>query len=658
MIQFFHRLQTYLGGGIGPLGTASMRQAITDIRPPLVRLGDVSYLAIPHVGLELQSCGPKALPCAAPDLLPGEHKPVIVVSVDQESSQKTLLDWIDSFHPPKDDVFSQSFLTDTVIVQGNAQDFQRVRDAWLTLSPNPVTGSWAPSQVLLVESPERDIPNGPYFLGPGLQLYQAWRLYPDTQGSFVTSLFPSLRGAHEFYPLDVRLGGIWPAVAVPSRLYSKRTPSKPLAGLRFSIKDNFRLSGIMTTQSNRAWCELYNGKPENETAAYVKTLIDLGAVFVGKTIMCSFASSEEATDQWIDFHAPFNPRGDGYQSPSGSTTGGATGLAAYDWLDYSIGTDTTGSIRWPAAWCGLFGLRMTWKQGSLDGVYAACRFMDTIGLLSRSIDGMQALAKGTISSVGAKDDEKPLPTEILYPQDFFPMANSEQQVLVDRFVGDLEAYLGIKATKMSIAERWRQCPPDEADGKTIEEFLEKVAYNPFYYDGYHEFDDFRKEYEDKFGKPVYVGPYMRWKWDRGSEVTEAMKAKSLDDVGVYRRWFQANILRATQGGGTSAIMLIPCGNSVPKYRDDPNNSPGPVGAFTWNYIASVQGLPQLVSPIGHIPYESRVSRRVEQLPVVGTIIGAPGSDLLLVDVVKNALERAGRPTRVLTGRNMFPDPKL
>lgn len=127
---------------------------------------------------------------------------------------------------------------------------------------------------------------------------------------------------------------------MPSRLYNKRTPSKPLAGLQFSIKDNFRLSGMMSTQSNPAWCELHDGKPENEMAAYVKTLIDLGAVFAGKTTMCSFAPSEEATDEWIDFHAPFNPRGDGYQSPSGSTTGGATGLAAYDWLDYSVGTDS------------------------------------------------------------------------------------------------------------------------------------------------------------------------------------------------------------------------------------------------------------------------------------------------------------------------------
>lgn len=54
------------------------------------------------------------------------------------------------------------------------------------------------------------------------------------------------------------------------------------------------------------------------------------------------------------------------------------------------------------------------------------------------------------------------------------MANPEQQSLVDRFVSDLEAYLDVKATKMSIADRWRQCPPEEADGKTIQEYLDKV----------------------------------------------------------------------------------------------------------------------------------------------------------------------------------------
>lgn len=132
--------------------------------------------------------------------------------------------------------------------------------------------------------------------------------------------------------------GLWRQVAVPSRLYSPPTEHKPLAGKRISVKDNFKVAGIKTTQNNRAWLSLYG--PERETASVIQDLISLGAVIVGKTKMCAFASSEEATDQWIDFHAPFNPRADGYQSPSGSTTGGGASLATYDWLDFSIGTDS------------------------------------------------------------------------------------------------------------------------------------------------------------------------------------------------------------------------------------------------------------------------------------------------------------------------------
>lgn len=140
--------------------------------------------------------------------------------------------------------------------------------------------------------------------------------------------------------------GLWRQVAVPSRLYSPPSEHKPLAGKRISVKDNFKVAGVKTTQNNRAWLSLYG--PERETASVIQDLISLGAVIVGKTKMCAFASSEEATDQWIDFHAPFNPRADGYQSPSGSTTGGGASLATYDWLDFSIGTDSKPLCRNPS----------------------------------------------------------------------------------------------------------------------------------------------------------------------------------------------------------------------------------------------------------------------------------------------------------------------
>ena len=136
--------------------------------------------------------------------------------------------------------------------------------------------------------------------------------------------------------LDVE--GIWKSVGVPSRMYSTPSQEKPLAGKRISIKENFRLAGVKTTMSNRAFTELYG--PDEETSTFVQQLIDMGAVIVGKTKLSAFASSEEPTDQWIDFHAPFNPRGDGFQSPAGSTGGGAAAVAGYPWLDYSLGTDS------------------------------------------------------------------------------------------------------------------------------------------------------------------------------------------------------------------------------------------------------------------------------------------------------------------------------
>jgi len=59
--------------------------------------------------------------------------------------------------------------------------------------------------------------------------------------------------------------------------------------------------------------------------------------------MTSFPSSDEPTNQWIDFHCPIKPRGDRYQGPSGSSAGAAAALADYDWLDESIGADSKNS---------------------------------------------------------------------------------------------------------------------------------------------------------------------------------------------------------------------------------------------------------------------------------------------------------------------------
>lgn len=454
---------------------------------------------------------------------------------------------------------------------------------------------------------------------------------------------------YNFSPLPaVSADGVHKSVAVPSRLYSRISQRQPLAGSRITIKDNFDLEGIKSTMMNRAYTELY--EPKKESAREVQKLIDLGAVVVGKTKMSAFASAEEPTDQWIDYHCPWNPRGDMYQSPSGSTTGGAASLAGYDWLHFSVGTDTTGSIRAPATCCGLYALRSTWNSGSLSGVVKQCSEYDTIGFLSRDLGSLHRIAK---SALELKSFDSP-PKRILYPSDFFPHSNARQQTMVDDYVDVLESYLGVKRITFSFVERWSQCPPEEAGGKPLKEFLSKSGYYPFFYDGYHEYDHFRDEYRQVFDKEPYVGPYMRFRWDNGAKVTKEERDTGLAELKIFRDWVMESVFKPDPTTGSNAILIIPSGNGGPKYRDDPNNPPSPTPTFSENYLASILQLPQLILPIGQNAYHSRVSGRQEHRPIVGSLVGAAGSDLMLISLAKAAFEHANWPTSISTGRYMFP----
>lgn len=117
------------------------------------------------------------------------------------------------------------------------------------------------------------IPPGPYFISPSGDLYQAYRLYSDTEGAFTQPLTPSDK-AHGFYAaLPATVPGIdAPGVAVPSRLYYTKTASEPLAGVRVGIKDIYDIAGVRTSDGNRAFYELYPLR--NVTAEPVQRLIN------------------------------------------------------------------------------------------------------------------------------------------------------------------------------------------------------------------------------------------------------------------------------------------------------------------------------------------------------------------------------------------------
>lgn len=76
------------------------------------------------------------------------------------------------------------------------------------------------------------------------------------------------------------------------------------------------------------------------------------------------------------------------------------------------------------------------------------------------------------------------------------------------------------------------------------------------------------------------------------------------------------------------------------------------------YILSVAGTPELIVPTGEIPYHSIVTDRTEPLPIAVSLVGSPGTDIMLMKLATKVLERDGRPTKLTVGRSIFGDPNM
>jgi aspartyl-tRNA(Asn)/glutamyl-tRNA(Gln) amidotransferase subunit A len=151
----------------------------------------------------------------------------------------------------------------------------------------------------------------------------------------------------------------------------------PLHGAPISIKDLFDIKGVPTTAASR----VRDRHIADADAVAIARLRTAGAVFLGKTNLHEFAFG--TTTEESAFGAALNPR-DTTRSPGGSSGGSAISVAAGMALA-SIGTDTGGSIRIPAAACGIVGLKPTLGEIPTVGVVPLSRSLDHVGPLTRTV---------------------------------------------------------------------------------------------------------------------------------------------------------------------------------------------------------------------------------------------------------------------------------
>jgi hypothetical protein len=465
-----------------------------------------------------------------------------------------------------------------------------------------------------------------------LGLHRAYRLYPDHQIAFTESIYTNSKGEHSVLPANLPDQSL--PIAVPSRLYYKKTAEKPLAGIRLGVKDIFDVSGVKTGNGNRAWYHFYPNA--NSTALPVQRLIDAGAIVVGKMKTSQFAHMEYSTSDWVDYHAPFNPRGDGNQDPNGSSAGPGAGIASYPWLDVAIGTDTGGSIRGPARVHGLYTLRPSHGLVSLTHTTPLVPEFDTAALIVRDPyllrDGAVVMYEQPSSNAS-----KEYPRQVLVT-DFPANLSIDSITALNKFMDALKSFLGVQnATRFDINTAWENSKPQTAP-RSLNVFLNttyptlvarqsKLVRDPFYADYASKHD----------GRRPSINPVPLVRWSYGDNLPATAAAEAIREKTIFMDWFQEHVLRTdTKTCSDSILVYFPSPLAV--YRNRYRNPPGVPFGFAPRYWSVMSETPDLVITVGQTAYHSDVTNHAEYLPVTMNLMAAKGCDSMLLNLAVDLVD--------------------
>jgi Asp-tRNA(Asn)/Glu-tRNA(Gln) amidotransferase A subunit family amidase len=528
--------------------------------------------------------------------------PATVILVNKSVVTGSYLETTISRYLTEDDVFSSDFLhaiylTSTVsksILDQTAEKYLRSLGAACLLF-NASSFDRIPSNgYALKDDHGTSLSPGPFTIlvdNGSVSFLDTYRLYVDNFRTFITGAYPSSDGIGSFTALPAMNPRLWgPLIPVPSRIHSWND-NRPLAGKRVSVKDLFDIKGLQTSAGSQAWIQVI--PIADSTAPAVQRLIDLGAVLVGKYKLAQFASAADPWD-WTDEHAPFNPRGDGYLTCSASSSGGGCGVAAYDWLDAAIGTDTGSFMRRPASVSGTFGNRPSQGIMTLEGAVPLNAGEDTVGVFSRDPVEWAEFAKAWYTPSLHQDpsinslpplsvpDTTAFPKRILYPVEYLPLANPAAQTILDNFLRGMTRVLNmtIERTNFTATASTASIYPEAVGdalvnwnllynaAATLQLWTQSTkVYGPL-------ISTWAARNEGRF-PPVDAQWRDAWTKYDVSHITQAVYEQALRTKAAAVNWFQDEVLYETSDSCSEAVMICDGGTGgLPSFREqDLNNSP-------------------------------------------------------------------------------------
>ena len=204
----------------------------------------------------------------------------------------------------------------------------------------------------------------------------------------------------------------------------------PLRGLTWAAKDVFDVAGHRTGNGNPVWLETH--PPAARTASVVQRLLAAGASMVGKTHTDELTYSINGEN--VHYGTPINPRAPG-RIPGGSSSGSAAAVAG-GLVDFALGTDCGGSVRIPASYCGIYGVRTTHGLVPVDGVIDLAASFDTVGWFAR--DPAMTPRVGDVLLPATSDF---VPQRLLIAADAFALVGAETAAALAPAVTRLKALL-------------------------------------------------------------------------------------------------------------------------------------------------------------------------------------------------------------------------
>src|SRR4051812_19401394 len=293
--------------------------------------------------------------------------------------------------------------------------------------------------------------------------------------SGISTLFPRLAA---FKDADIRtilvallvVGVLSGCSAVPlfthhlpgDRAFIKRFPAESNGGrLRLAIKDNIDMQGVITTAGSNFFASTH--QPAKADAACLAIARRRNVQVVGKTNMTEFAVAPSGMNEY--YGTPRNPLRR-ILIPGGSSSGSAVALANGE-ADVAFGTDTAGSIRVPAACCGVVGLKTTFGLISIKGIYPLePKHLDVVGPMgkdiARTVQGMDLLQEGFSGRYAAARAAKPTGSSIRIGR--LKLQGTDPEI--DKAIDEALAKAGFQVVQLDdqFRQKWDAA---KADGNTV-----------------------------------------------------------------------------------------------------------------------------------------------------------------------------------------------